>query len=233
MHIVTLKLRSWLGLLMIVSSFAASSSAVAQWTEKDSLLLFSLSNPPSARALKCPPHWKKAWCTFATNYASMYLPQVRRPAKNPVVKRAYVPFVASRAKDLQGESFIKSYDTLLARRFKNIATLKPFADAALKTTECPRFFSLALAHRWEVELPNKDAQAQIKKLYQHALGCNDYSDVFRVRAGLLEYYFGNKATALGYLDSALFAEEQREGFRALYWARRVSKELGKPDLVAK
>ncbi len=215
------------------SLFFSIVGHAATWTAKDSELLFSLSNPPSARALKCPKHWNEEWCTFAKNYASMYLPQVRRPSKNPAPRPVHVPFVASRAKDLQGVAFNKTYNTLLSNRYKRVITLKPFADAALKTTACPRFLSLALAHRWEVELPGKAAEAQVSKLYQHALGCNDYSDMFRVRAGLLEYYSGNKTAALAYFDSALFTEEQREGFRALFWARRVSKELGKTDLLAK
>jgi soluble lytic murein transglycosylase-like protein len=223
--------------MTLIFIFAASifgyTAQASTWTTKDTELLLSLSNPPSARALKCPKHWKEAWCTFATNYASMYLPRVRKSPSTPSTPKKPVPFVASRASDLQGEPFNKTYNTLLANRFRKVSTLKPFAEAALKTTACPRFLSLALAHRWEVELPGKDAQQNVQKLYQHALGCNDYSDIFRIRAGLLEYHFGNKTAALAHLESAVTTEEKREPFRALYWARRVANDLGKKDLVTK
>lgn len=220
---------------MIVGTLLVShESQAATWGAKDSELLFSLSNPPSARAFKCPSHWKDAWCTFAKNYASMFLPRAPRVStKEPTLRKMPVPFLITHVEELQGDSFDKAYDKLLSAKYRKTRTLEPFVERALKTTSCPRYLSLALAHRWELELPGKDAEKQISKLYAHALGCNNYSDVFRVRAGLLEYLFGNKSTALSYLDSALQTTDKRENFRALYWAKRIAGELGKKDLEAK
>lgn len=226
-------LGSW-GFTFALSLAISTGALAANWTTKDSELLMSLSNPPQARALKCPSHWRESWCTFAKNYASMFLPQVPRPSKNPTVRKPNIPFNVANIAQLQTDgSFNKIYDALLSSRYKKVAVLKPYVDGALKTTACPRYLSLALAHRWEVELPGRAAEEQIQKLYQHALGCNEYSDIFRVRAGLLEYHFGDKPTALKYLQSALDAPEQREGFRALFWAKRIAKEMGKKDLEAK
>lgn len=224
-------------LVAIAAIFLTPSNGAiaAKWNPSDSELLFDLSDPIKAKKLKCPTHWKDAWCTFAKQYASMYLPREARPRSNstPQMRKAPVPFKPNYAGELQGESFNKLYDRMLSSAYKNINKLKPFADHALQTKSCPRYLSLALAHRWEVELPKEDAKKRISALYEHALGCNDYSDIFRVRAGLLEYHFGNKSKALEYLDSALKIEEKRENFRALYWAKMISKELKKLDLEAK
>lgn len=232
-----MKTKLVIALAVAVGNSSLPASA-AKWTEKDSEILLGLSDPTKGKALKCPSHWNDAWCLFARQYASMYLPREYRPKidreeKTPSLRKAAVPFKLTHVGELQGETFNKTYNTLLSSRYKNIRTLKPFAEKALETKGCPRFFSLALAHRWEVELPGSDAEKQVSKLYAHALECNDYSDMFRVRAGLLEYHFGNKTAALKHFESALLANERREGFRTLYWARRVAKELGKKDLEAK
>jgi len=182
--------------------------------------MFSVSNPSAAAALKCPKHWNKSWCEFAEKYASMYLPQKSSPSSSS--KEDRVSFKTENTDKLQKEDYSRLYSLITPA---SNSTLTKFSKLALKTKQCPMTLSLALAHRWEAEFPNKQAQELSNKLYEQSLECSEYSDIFRTRYALLQYMYGDSNKAIQYLENALAADEQRERFRSLYWATIITKKL--------
>lgn len=132
---------------------------------------------------------------------------------------------------LQGESFNVTLGRLPDWSFSK---LKTYADAALKSKNCPRSFSLALAHKMETHFGNvQKAEDYANRLHEHGLDCVEKSDSWAeytfIRGALLRFVWGDYAKAAEWLEKALEADQQREDYRTLYWLGRSYEELKKPN----
>jgi hypothetical protein len=112
----------------------------------------------------------------------------------------------------------------------NWPQMEKAAKNALKTSACPRGWSLTLARALERHLDRPKASELMTQLDVHGSEClsesdSDYEFIF-LRRGLYARARGNATQALGFVQKALTATQKREEHRALYWAWKLEKETG-------
>jgi len=143
---------------------------------------------------------------------------------------AKLRFDARGIKDLQREDF-----NYLVSRIPdwNLKQFVKFADLSLNTNDCPRNFTLAMARKAEVHMPEELAWVYLKRLQTHALPCltPDHSgaEFNYLRAALISYSLGNFLEASVLLERASKAVDKKEEYRVLYWLAKSYQAIGKSN----
>jgi len=107
------------------------------------------------------------------------------------------------------------------------------AQLSLKTPDCPRNLSAALALKVEEYFPFEKARTLSKDLFEHARHCLSQADPayerLYLRQGLYALYQGNKARAKELLLQARKTKRSSEGYRALYWLGKLDQKEGSAE----
>lgn len=153
---------------------------------------------------------------------------------SPKSRRVHIALTPKNAAKLQHEDF---QGLINAMPKWNLKTMKALGDAGLKQSGCPRNLSLALAVSVERLLSDSKAYDQMSLWLAHGIECitpkDPHSELILLRAALFKIAKSQNADALPLLERALESESHREEPRVLYWAWKMARELGKPDLTAK
>lgn len=115
-------------------------------------------------------------------------------------------------------------------KVENEYRLFSLAEKSLKTADCPRNLSAALAIKAEEYFPFPKARALSRELFEHARQCLSEDDVVYerlfLRQGLYAYYDGDKVKAREFLKTALKSKNSTERYRVLYWLGALNNEEG-------
>lgn len=118
-------------------------------------------------------------------------------------------------------------------RPKDEVQLFEAAQLSLKTPDCPRNLSAALALKVEEYFPFEKARVLSKDLFEHTRHCLSQEDPayerLFLRQGLYAFYEGNKERAKELLLQARKTKNSSEGYRVLYWLGKIEQKDEKEE----
>ncbi len=185
---------------------------------------------PSRWRETCAAEYPPQLCEAVVDYFGVVLKRSPKPSGSPSA-RVNARFVPAQVDKLQRADFAALRRSAPPKM--KMSELTKLANAALKTTACPRSLSLVLARKFEEELPNPAAWPLMLKLDDHGLGCLEASDpsaeFLLLRGGLFKYAREEWDAAEKYLLKAAEVEDPDEDYRSLYWLARLYREQGRDE----
>ena len=153
-----------------------------------------------------------------------------QPADKKPPRARVLSFDPKKADSIQKETF---QDLLRRIPTWTLPQLKVMSAEALKSTSCPRNFSLALARKVENYLDQPEGWPLMSSLDEHGFACLRPSDPqaesLFFKRGLLKISHGDWTSAVTMLKQAKMAPTRRELERTLYWLSRAYRELRRPE----
>ena len=185
---------------------------------------------PNGWDKKCKKNYHPALCQELDRYFKWT--KRSRNGRKAISRRSRVRFKSSTISGLQKTDL----GVLLSKAKKvQIKTLKKWSKIALKTTDCPRNASVALARMWEYHLQREGSYGAMNGLDDHGAECmtpeqSDFEYV-NMRIGLWAVAIEDWERAELFLEKATTAKHQREPYRVNYWLSKVYENLGKDGKV--
>ena len=177
---------------------------------------------------RCPKEFHPMMCLGLKDYFDAF--EARSASKKQIPRRSRLVFSDANVSSLQGEDL--GILLGLSKKQPKPKLLK-WTEVALKTEECPRNFSVALARMWEYYAEEPGIWDKIAKLDEHGLSCVTESEksgeYVLFRAGLLAYSAKNYEKAEAYFKKALLSQTRREGYRVNFWMARTLDAMDRPD----
>lgn len=177
---------------------------------------------PKGWKQSCLKEHSQALCSALDEYFSFAeLSESKRKHRGRIPR-----FDGRKIKELQNSDF---QNMLSSAPDWSQTQIDKFAQIALKTTDCPRNFSLVLARKAEVHFPDQKYLNLSLELGDHGLTCvepsHDAAEYLYLRQGLLNYALKNPTKAILLLEKSLKAQIRKERYRSYFWLSRIYSEV--------